>query len=90
MRLALALLHGLAVDVHRCSDTDITVTIQQTWTGLLITGRTELSKSHSLSGNFITIDEYSVSYEYSNEPLASSPQTMHAHRGTARLALDKT
>jgi hypothetical protein len=71
-------------------NTDITVSIQQTWTGLLIAGRTELSKSHSLSGDFITIDEYSVSYEYTNEPSASAPQTMHAHRGTARLSLDKT
>jgi len=66
---------------------DITVRIKQTWTRLRIRGETALSKSHSLSGNIITADECSVSYEYLNEPTALAPSTMHAHRGTARLSI---
>lgn len=68
----------------------ITVSIQQTWNSLLVTGRTQLSTFYSLSGNFLTADGSSLSYEFINEPLASAPNTMHTHRGTARLALDGT
>ena len=70
------------------STTDITVRIKQTWTSVLIVAQTSLSKSHSVSGNLITADEPSLSYEYVNEPSAEAPQTMHVHRGTARLFLD--
>jgi len=72
------------------SEVEITLTIQQTWAHLLITGRTNLSKSHSLSGSLIVRDECSISYEYLNEPSAPAPATMHAHRGTAMLLIDKT
>ncbi|MGA2269051.1 MAG: hypothetical protein ABSH44_11335 [Bryobacteraceae bacterium] len=69
--------------------TEITVKIQQTWTTMLITGRTTLSQSHSLSGNLLVADERSMSYEYMNEPSAAAPGTMHSHRGVARLSLNK-
>jgi hypothetical protein len=72
------------------TDTDITIFIRQTWTTLLIVGRTTLSKSHSLSGSLITSDEYTLSYEYINEPSASARSTMHTHRGVARLTINDT
>jgi len=70
--------------------TEIVVTIRQTWTGLLIVVRTELSSSRNLSGNFIVSDECSLSYEYLNEPNASAPATMHVHRGMARLEVKES
>lgn len=70
--------------------TEITITIRQSWTGILITGRTRLSDSRSLSGSFLTADECSLSYEYVNEPSAAASTTMHSHRGVARLSLDRT
>jgi SMODS-associating 2TM, beta-strand rich effector domain len=72
------------------NEVDITLTIQQTWAHLLITGRTNLSKSRSLSGSLIVTDECSISYEYLNEPSAPAPGTMHAHRGTAMLSINET
>jgi SMODS-associating 2TM, beta-strand rich effector domain len=68
--------------------TEVAISIQQTWTELLILGRTKLSRSHSLSGSVIVRDECSVSYEYVNEPLAPASSTMHAHRGMARLTIN--
>jgi len=70
--------------------TEITINFQQTWTDMLVVGRTQLSKSHSLSASVITNDECSISYEYLNEPFADALYTMHAHRGTAMLSIDKT
>jgi hypothetical protein len=69
---------------------EIAITIQQTWTDLLITGHTGLSSSRNLSGNFIVSDECTLSYEYLNEPNASAPATMHAHRGMARLEVKES
>jgi hypothetical protein len=70
--------------------TEITIAVQQTWTSLFIVGRTQLSRSHSLSGSLITTDECSLSYEYLNEPSTNALYTMHAHRGTARLSIERT
>ena len=56
---------------------DITVVIRQTWTELLVTGRTNLSKFRSLSGSLVVTDEHSLSYEYLNEPSAPASSTMH-------------
>jgi len=64
---------------------EIVLTIRQTWTEIVITAQTDLSKSHSLSDHLIIADEITVSYEYVNEPFAHAPRTMHVHRGTARL-----
>ncbi len=69
--------------------TEITITIRQSWTSILITGRTQQSSSRSLSGNLLTADECSLSYEYVNEPTVSAPGTMHSHHGVARLSLNK-
>lgn len=67
--------------------TDITLSIRQTWTRMLVTGRTKQSRSRSLTATLVVLDECSVSYEYLSEPLASAAPTMHMHRGTARLSL---
>jgi hypothetical protein len=72
------------------TNTAITISIRQTWTSLLIAGETKRSKSRSISGSVVTADECSMSYEYVNEPSASAPSTMHGHRGTAVLVIDKT
>ena len=70
--------------------TAITISIQQTWTGLLVAGQTKQSKSRSITGSLVTTEECSMSYEYVNDPLASAPSTMHAHRGTTVLYVDET
>jgi len=67
---------------------DITMTIRQTWSELLVRARTEQSTSQSLSGAIVVADEVSVGYEYRNEPSAPAPGTMQTHRGFARLTLN--
>lgn len=67
---------------------NVTISIRQTWTKILVISQTSLSNSRSLSGSLIVTDECSLSYEYLNEPSAAAPDTMHTHRGMARLTLD--
>ena len=65
--------------------------ISQTWTRISINLKTDSSQSHSLIGGIIT-QNYSATvldYECSNEPRSHAKATMHAHRGTARLVLNK-
>jgi len=57
---------------------------------LSVIGQTKQSKSHSISASVVTTDECSLSYEYVNEPAAGAPTSMHTHRGTAVLKIDKT
>lgn len=66
--------------------------ICQTWTRISITLRTEKSESRSLIGGIITQNSAAniLDYEYGNEPRADAKDTMHAHRGTARLMLGGT
>jgi hypothetical protein len=66
---------------------NITVTIHQSWLGLLVCTETKESRSHSITASLTVGHETTLSYEYINEPLASATSTMHAHRGTARLTL---
>jgi predicted pore-forming effector associated with SMODS systems len=68
---------------------DIAIVIHQSWTSMLIVGRTHQSLSRSLSASIIVTDECSISYEYLNEPVAPAPKTMHTHRGTAHVTLDR-
>lgn len=67
--------------------TPITFTIRHTWTELAISTRTDQSSSKSLSAHMVVSGDCSLSYEYANEPFAGAPDTMHAHRGAAHLAL---
>ncbi len=71
------------------SSTEITLSIKQTWTTLMITAQTGLSRSRSISGSVIVDDEKVLSYEYMNEPSAAAPATMHVHHGTTRLCLNR-
>ena len=65
----------------------VTVTIKQTWNKI----RIELKSSTSTSASEIAVfvcespTDYFLHYCYKNEPRSSSKDTMHAHRGTARL-----
>jgi hypothetical protein len=66
----------------------VTVTIGQDWTEILIRLSAPNSKSHSLSASMVvTEDECILIYDYLNEPQQNAAQTMHMHRGTARLIL---
>lgn len=76
---------GISADL--VEDTAITLTVQQTWTKLLVRASTETSRSVSVTGSILTADEGSLSYEYQNEPFAPAPGTMHVHRGVVRLRL---
>ncbi|SRR6266550_4236433 len=67
---------------------DITLSIKQSWTEILIGATTNQSRSHSLSGAIVVADDPSLSYEYANEPLPSAATTMHAHRGIVRLMVN--
>ena len=73
------------VSAGMVEEIDIELSIRQTCSELLVTGRTQNSKSRSLSGSFVVADEYSLGYEYLNEPSAPAPATMHTHHGVARL-----
>jgi hypothetical protein len=66
---------------------DATIKIFQNWTRMNITLETPLSKSHSLIAGIITetSSEIGLNYEYLNEPIPNAKNTMHIHRGTARL-----
>lgn len=66
---------------------DVQVTISQTWTRIGITLYTETSQSYSLIGSVLIGQqgEPVLTYEYINEPKPEAPNTMHTHRGMARL-----
>jgi len=75
-------------DEH-CTKHDATVTIRQNWSGISITFQTEHSSSHSLTACILSESPIGavLNYEYLNEPKPDARETMHAHRGTARLTL---
>jgi hypothetical protein len=66
---------------------EIEIDIVQDWTHMSVTLRSAYSQSHSLIGSIITLGQTVIGYEYLNEPRTDAVQTMHTHRGTARLAL---
>lgn len=69
---------------------DATIEIRQSWARISISLRTRISKSHSLTATILTENQNAViiSYEYQNEPMPRAENTMHTHRGTARLTLE--
>jgi SMODS-associating 2TM, beta-strand rich effector domain len=67
---------------------DITLSIRQSWTEILVKAETTQSISCSLSAHMLVADGYVLGYEYLNEPRAGAPDTMHAHRGSTRLSFD--
>jgi SMODS-associating 2TM, beta-strand rich effector domain len=69
---------------------NVEVIIGQDWTDILIRLRGPKSHSHSIAGSMVvTEDECVLIYEYLNEPNADAVETMHMHRGTARLVLTR-
>jgi hypothetical protein len=68
-----------------------TLTINQRWTHIGIRLVTERSESNSLVASIVTGDkaETTVNYEYLNEPKPHAAETMHMHRGTAVLTIEK-
>lgn len=65
--------------------------VGQDWTEIIIRLIGPNSKSHSLSASMVvTEDECILIYDYLNEPNADAAETMHMHRGTARLVLTGT
>ena len=66
---------------------EITLSIKQTWTAILVMAETNQSRSHSLSAAIVVADHEGISYEYANEPTAAAPLTMHAHHGVVRLMI---
>lgn len=65
------------------------VNIKQSWSALSVTLKAEKSRSQSEVAA-INVDDGGTCwliYEYLNEPALEAKETMHAHRGTARLAV---
>jgi hypothetical protein len=65
----------------------VEVRITQDWTHMLVTLKGNHSKSRSIVGSLLICDTPTLAYEFENEPLPSARETMHSHRGYARLEL---
>lgn len=77
------------VSAGLAAQADISVSVRQSWATILISARTTSSRSHSVSAAITVSNEVSLSYQFVNEPAASAAATMHTHRGTVTLLLDK-
>lgn len=68
---------------------DAALKIFQNWTRISIVLKTNYSKSSSLIAAIVaeTPGGITLSYEYLNEPMPNAKNTMHTHRGTARLTI---
>lgn len=78
-------------DEH-ATPTEATAHVTQTWSRILIRLSTANSKSTSEAATIVCepgVDALLI-YEYLNEPTTGAVATMHTHRGTARLALEKS
>ncbi len=67
-----------------------TLRINQTWTRIGVLLETSTSSGRNMTGAII-LDELrgpEFTYEFQGDPGALAPDTMHAHRGTARLFLE--
>lgn len=71
---------------------DVTITIVQRWSRIAIRLDGAHSQSRSLTAALLGEESVTseLSYEYLNEPHAGATDAMQAHRGTARLALQRT
>lgn len=67
---------------------EVDVTIGQDWTHISVRLVAQNSTSHSVSASMdVTEDDCVLIYDYLNEPNMDAVETMHMHRGTARLVL---
>ncbi|MBI1658855.1 MAG: hypothetical protein IS632_08830 [Thaumarchaeota archaeon] len=70
-------------------DHQISVTITQQWSKILVRLEAKESNSKSIAASFLMDDPSSpeLVYVYDNEPGTWAPESMHIHGGTARLRL---
>jgi len=63
--------------------------IIQSWTKIEISLLTDTSQSHSLVASILstTSNGMILSYQYQNDPIPNTPDTMQIHYGTAKLVL---
>ena len=68
---------------------EVTISITQKWSKLVVIFETEQSRSYSISGSLRVVDVANpeLSYLYVNQPKPSAPESMEIHRGTATLEL---
>src|SRR5262249_6392060 len=69
---------------------EATITIQQSWTSMIVRLKSETSDSYSLVASLLvnSAPGQILSYQYRNEPKDDAKKTMHPHIGTAWLRLD--
>lgn len=69
------------------SEKQITISIYQSWTEVLIVLETDSSSSYSSTASIITINPhcFTLTYEYVNTPTPAALETMHMHIGTTTL-----
>lgn len=67
---------------------NVEVNIKQTWSSIFIVLKTSDSKSKSETAS-ISLSESRLMYQYFNEPLSSSVETLHKHYGVAFLDFDE-
>jgi len=70
-------------------DTEIRVTISQSWQNISIRGETDRSHFHSTAACVRTEDSGLLEYQYVSDPFASAPATMETHRGTVSYGLSE-
>lgn len=63
----------------------VELTIHQSWSDIAVILRGAHSRSTSVIGGLTVNHESIFTYEYVNEPVSGAVETMHTHRGTARL-----
>lgn len=68
---------------------EVTADITQDWTDIVVNVKGRDSHSYSVTATLLTGDEKLLSYEYQNEPHVNAPETMHSHRGQARLTVSE-
>ena len=66
---------------------EVTVTVKQRWSKMVVLLETEHSRSHSITANLRINDliNSELTYQYLSEPKSNAPSTMETHRGTATL-----
>lgn len=71
-------------------DYPVTVRIEQTWTHICVTLKTQTSDSASITGSVLVQKPGGVvlTYQYLNEPKSGALDTMHMHKGTVWLVLE--
>ena len=72
------------------SEWEGTVTVEQTWTKIIIRQRVSMSSSRSTCASIVELgnDAYELTYLYENVPEKDSDQDMERHRGAAVLRIN--